>query len=462
MSDTSRAAVATPPESAFQLKRQIGLYAATAITVGNIVGSGIFRSPHSVAQHLTSFPVVLLAWVIGGVLSICGSLALAELAVTHPKTGGLYVFIREGFGDAWGFVFGWANLWVIKPTVIASITTVFALYFCQVLHLPKSAEFPVGAGAILLLTLINWIGVKQGAGTQSLFTTAKMIGILALCAAAFLLPGSHAATEMGAAPVAETHSFAQALALAMISILFAYDGWTDSTYVAGEVIEPSRTLPIAIVWGTWLVIGVYVLTNMAYFHVLGPEGVGRYEAVGTETIRRLVGEWGAKALAVLVAVSTFGTTNGAILTGPRVTQAMAADGLLWQPLARLDPRRGTPTLALWVQAVLACVWLYAAGSFEDVSGWFVTTSWLFYAIVTASLFVQRRRESRGELATPTYRTPLYPFTPIVFVLATGLIIASDLHDSGWRAAAGVIIAALGFPVYALWKGRRAGRAGGAA
>src|SRR5882672_1124546 len=215
------AEVSVPTRPHVELKRQIGLYAATAITVGNIVGSGIFRSPHSVAQHLASFPVVLMAWVIGGVLSICGSLALAELAVTHPKTGGLYVFIREGFGDAWGFVFGWANLWVIKPTVIASITSVFALYFCQVLHLPKSTEFGVGAAAILLLTFVNWLGVKQGARTQSLFTTAKVIGILGLCVAAFALPASHPPSEMGAAAAAQTHSFVQALALAMISILFA-------------------------------------------------------------------------------------------------------------------------------------------------------------------------------------------------------------------------------------------------
>ncbi len=450
---------ATRPATPIELKRQIGLYAATAITVGNIIGSGIFRSPHSVAQHLSTFPTVLMAWVIGGVLSICGSLALAELAVTHPKTGGLYVFIREGFGDAWGFVFGWANLWVIKPTVIASITSVCTLYFCQIMHWPKSAEFPLGAGVILLLTFVNSLGVRHGAGTQSLFTTAKVIGILGLCIAAFALPASHAPSAMGAAPAALPHSFMQALALAMISILFAYDGWTDSTYCAGEVVNPQRTLPIAIVWGTWFVIGVYILTNFAYFHVLGAQGVAGYEAVGSETIRRLLGEFGARALAVLVVVSTFGTTNGAILTGPRVTQAMAADGLLWRPLAQVHPRSGSPNFALWVQAGLSVVWLYAAGSFEDVSGWFVTTSWLFYALTTASLFVQRRRESRGEIATPSYRTPLYPFTPIVFVLATAGIIASDLHDSGWRAAAGVIIAALGLPVYWLWKGRRGSRAG---
>jgi amino acid transporter len=323
-----------------------------------------------------------------------------------------------------------------------------------VLHWPKPAEFPVGAGAILLLTFVNWLGVREGAGTQSLFTTLKVIGIAGLCVAAFTLPQSFPATAVEAVQRAPDTSFLQALALAMISVLFAYDGWTDSTYVAGEVVNPRRTMPIAIVWGTWLVIAVYVLTNIAYFHVLGADGVAQHEAVGSETIRRLLGGGGAAALAVLVAVSTFGTTNGAILTGPRVTQAMAADGLLWKPLARLDPMRGTPGLALWVQGVLSCVWLWFASGFEDVSGWFVTTSWSFYAITTASLFVQRRRESRGEIPVPSYRTPLYPLTPVLFVLATGLIIFSDLRDSGWKAWAGVGIAALGFPVYAVWKGRR--------
>jgi len=244
-----------------------------------------------------------------------------------------------------------------------------------------------------------------------------------------------------------------ALVVAMIPILFAYDGWTDSTYVGGEVVNPRRTLPIAIVWGTVLVIATYVLTNLAYYRVLSPTDVATYEAVGSETIGRLVGDWGRHALAVLVAVSTFGTTNGAILTGPRVTQAMAADGLLWRPLARLDPARGTPVTALWAQAALSCVWLMLARGFEDVSGWFVTTSWLFYGLTTAALFVQRARERRLSARFTDYRTPLYPFTPILFVLVTVAIIASDLISSGWRAAAGVGIAALGLPVYVAWKGR---------
>jgi amino acid transporter len=195
--------------------------------------------------------------------------------------------------------------------------------------------------------------------------------------------------------------------------------------------------------------------------VLSPNDVASYEAVGSETAYRLLGDWGAKAIAVLVAVSTFGTTNGAILTGPRVTQAAAADGLLWKPLAALDPSRGTPSLALWVQAVLSCLWLRASSGFDDVSGWFVTTSWLFYAVTTATVFVQRRREQSGALPRSSYRTPLFPLTPIVFLVVTAVIIVSDFTNGGAiphtfvpRAMAGVLIAATGFPVYYLWRGRR--------
>ena len=431
--------------------RQIGLYAATAITVGNIIGSGIFRSPHSVAQQLGTLPVVLGAWILGGVLSLAGSLVLAELAVAHPKTGGLYVFIREAFGDLWGFVFGWANLWVIKPTVIASITSVFALYFCEALKLPDSAQFGVGAVAILLLTAINARGVREGAGTQSLFTTLKVVGILLLCVAAFFLPHQSAAAQP-AAPALPP--LALGFVAAMISILFAYDGWTDSTYVAGEIKDPGRVLPFAILGGTVLVVLVYVVTNLAYYAVLSPAEMANVEAVGSETVRRVLGPWGAHALAVLVAISTFGTTNGAILTGPRVTQAMAADGLLWPKAAHLS-KRGTPDLALWIQAGLSIVWLALSRGFEDVSGWFVTTSWLFYGLVTAAIFVHKRRQKKGAEPAHPYRTPLYPLTPILFVVVTAVLIVSDLSASGWRACAGVAIAATGIPVYLFWKRARA-------
>lgn len=463
-------AAPTVTAARIDLARKIGLYAATAITVGNIIGSGIFRSPHSVAQELPTLWLVIAAWVVGGVLSMAGSLVLTELAVTHPRTGGLYVFIREGFGDAWAFVFGWANLWVIKPTVIASIVSVFALYFCEVVGLPKSTEFAVGAGAIVLLTFVNWLGVREGTRTQSVFTTAKLVGILVLCVLAFTMPSVHPPGLVEAKSAGSAgHSMMLAFALAMIGILFAYDGWTDSTYVAGEVKDPQRTMPIAILGGTALVIVVYVLANLAYYKVLSPDEVASYEAVGSETVHRLLGDFGARALAVLVAVSTFGTTNGAILTGPRVTQAMAADGMLWKPLANLDAKRETPALALWVQAALSCLWLYFANGFEDVSGWFVTTSWLFYAVTTATIFAQRSREASGAIARPSYRTPLYPLTPILFLLVTGVIIYSDFSASAPfaglqqmgitvpRAMAGVLIAGTGFPAYWLWRSRQRGR-----
>jgi len=446
------------------LKRQIGLYAATAITVGSIIGSGIFRSPHSVALQIQSEPLALFAWFLGGFLSLCGSLVLVELAVAHPQTGGLYVFIREGFGRGLGFAFGWASLWVIKPTVIASITSVFAIYACEALGWPATVHLPLGLAAIAFLTFVNWLGVREGAGTQTLLTTLKVIGILALCAAAFGLP--HPAPASGAgAPALPGNPLILAFVAAMIPILFAYDGWTDSTYVAGEIVNPRRAMPIAILGGTAIVIVVYVMTNLAYFAVLTPAEMAAHEAVGSETIRRLVGEWGGRALAVLVAVSTFGTINASILTGPRVTLAMAADGLFWKRAAHVSPRRGTPDFALWLQAALSATWLsLAARGFEDVSGWFVTTSWLFYGITIAAVFVQRRRGEGGGSAGRdaedpaatggSYRTPFYPLTPIVFILVTVALIASDLAASGWRAAAGVVVAALGFPVYYFWKGRR--------
>jgi amino acid transporter len=453
-------------EESLHLKRRIGLYAATAITVGSTIGSGIFRSPHSVAQEITSIPLTLFAWVLGGLLSLTGSLVLAELAVTHPRTGGLYVFIRESFGDRLGFVFGWASLWVIKPTVIASITSVFATYFCQATGWGTGAELPFGIAAIAVLTFINWLGVREGAGTQSVLSTLKVAGILALCAAAFALPhgapggdAAGAGLAPGAAPgaasgaAAAAKPFFAAFAVAMISILFAYDGWTDSTYVGGELVNPRRNFPFAILGGTLLVTAVYVLTNLAYFTVLTPAEVATHAAVGSEVMRRVVGEWGGRAIAVLVAVSTFGCVSSSVLTGPRVTLAMAADGLFWKRAAHVNERRGTPDMALWLQGVLSVVWLACARGFEDVSGWFVTTSWVFYGFTIAALWVQRRREARGELPTPEYRSPWHPLPAILFILVTAALITSDLTASGWRAAAGLIVAATGFPVYS-WMTRR--------
>ncbi len=443
------------------LKRQIGLYAATAITVGSIIGSGIFRSPHSVAQELSSGTIMLFAWVLGGLLSLCGSLVLAELAVAHPETGGLYVFLRRAFGDRLGFVFGWASLGVIKPTVIASIASVFAIYFCDAVGLPASAQFGAAATAILVLTVINWLGVREGTNTQTLLTTLKVIGILGLCVAAFLLPHGGPTDATTTASPAASHPLLLALVLAMIPILFAYDGWTDSTYVAGEIVNPRRTMPIAILLGIVIVVAVYVMTNLAYFSVLSPTEVGQYEAVGSETIRRILGDGGGRALAVLVSVSTFGTVSASILTGPRVTLAMAADGLFWRRAAHVSERRGTPDFALWLQAALSITWLWFAGGFEDASGWFVTTSWLLYGLTIAAVFVKRRREARGEVPVDegSYRTPLYPLTPVLFILVTVALIASDLSASGWRAGAGVAIAAIGFPLYE-WM-RRSRRGAGA-
>src|SRR5258705_1555604 len=381
------------------------------------------------------------------------------MAVSHRRTGGLYVFIRESFGARLAFIFGWASLWVIKPTVIASIASVFATYFCQAVGLGKGAEFFAGFGAIAFLTFVNLLGVKQGTGTQTVLTTLKVLGILVLCLAAFLLPHGGAPHGQVVTEPHRGHPFLLAFAFAMIPIFFAYDGWTDSTYVGGEIVNPTRNFPIAILGGTLLVVLVYVITNTAYFSVLSPGEVATYEAVGAETMRRILGDWGGRALAVLVAVSTFGTVNASILTGPRVTLAMAADGLFWKRAAHVNVNRGTPDVALWIQGPPATVWLWFAGGFEDVSGWFVTTSWLFYGLTIAGLFMYRRQERAGFIERASYRPPSFPLTPLLFILVTVAIVASDLSSSGWRAAAGVLVAALGLPFSFIWTRRRVQRAG---
>jgi amino acid transporter len=191
--------------------------------------------------------------------------------------------------------------------------------------------------------------------------------------------------------------------------------------------------------------------------VLSPAEVATYEAVGAETMRRILGPWGGRALAVLVAISTFGTVNSSILTGPRVTLAMAADGLFWKRGAHVNVNRGTPDVAIWIQGALSVIWLWFAGGFEDVSGWFVTTSWLFYGLTIAGLFIYRRKERAGQIAPPSYRTPLYPLPALLFILVTVAIVVSDLGSSGWRAAAGVLVAALGWPFSYIWtRGSRRG------
>jgi APA family basic amino acid/polyamine antiporter len=322
------------------------------------------------------------------------------------------------------------------------------------------AQLPVGLTAIGVLTFVNWLGVREGTATQTTLTTLKVAGILLLCIAAFALPhhapAAGAAASATAAPATPMHPLWLAFVAAMIPIFFAYDGWTDSTYVAGEVVNPTRNLPIAILGGTLIVIAVYVLTNLAYFAVLTPAEMAGAVAVGSETVRRILGDWGGRALAVLVAVSTFGTISASILTGPRVTVAMASDGLFWKPAAHVHERRGSPDIALWLQCVLSWVWLtVAVGGFEDVSGWFVTTSWLFYGLTVAGVFILRRKEAAaGREPAASYRTWLYPLTPILFILVTLAIIGSDLASSTWRAAAGVVIALLGLPIYHFWFGRR--------
>lgn len=425
-----------------------------------IIGAGIFRAPASVAQYLPSAPLMLSAWVIGAVLSLAGGLAAAELGVRYPRSGGQYVFLREAFGPAVAFAFGWTWTIVSKPSVLAGGATIFALYFSSLVGLGTRSQKPLAVGALALLTFVNCLGVKSGTRTQNLFTAAKAAGLAALGIVAFASgrgDWSHfAGTEGGTG--GDAHSLPVALALGLITILYAYDGWFDLTYTAGEVREPGRVLPRAILLGTAACAGLYLLANAAYIYLIAPAEMAGLENIAVVAFERAFGPAGGSALAALVVISTLGIVNGSILTGVRVPYAMARDGLLFSPLGRVHPRTLSPVNALAVQGSLSAVIVLFAEGFKEIASLFVSTTWFFYAVTLLGLLVLQRRERRTGAPPGTsgegYRMPLSPWPAVLFVVVTLFIIGSDLFFGGPRVLAGLGIALAGVPVYWVWRGVR--------
>lgn len=414
------------------LRRVIGYWDALALVVGLIIGSGIFRAPASVAEHLPSAPLMMLAWFVGGLLSLAGGLSAAELGVRFPKSGGQYVFLREAFGPSVAFAFGVTTVVISKPSVLAGIATVFALYASGLVGLPPEFQKLLAAGAIVLLTTINCLGVKSGTRTQNLLTLLKTAGLALLGVAAFAsgrgdwshfaraggalagaAGGSALGGSLGAAgiaagvplsggllPAAAPHSLPIALALGLVTILYTYDGWIDVTYTAGEVVRPERVLPRAILTGTFVCTGLYLAANAAYLYLLDPAEMPHYKNVAAVALERAFGHAGGTTLAILVIVSTLGILNGSILTGVRVPFAMGRDGMLFRFLGRVHPRTLSPVNALIAQGAFACVVLLFASGFDEIASLFVSTTWFFYAVSFTGLLVIQWRERRRAAGLP--------------------------------------------------------------
>jgi APA family basic amino acid/polyamine antiporter len=453
-----------PAEAPFRrpaLVRRLGLWSAVAVLVGSTIGSGIFRSPAGVATRLPGPGPMLAVWAIGGLFALCGALTLAEIAGAFPETGGLYIYIREGFGKLPAFLFGWSELVLIRAASLGAVSTTCAEYGFRLFGRDPSAPehvaqvHYVAAGAIALTAFFNYRGLRWGSAVQNVTTFAKYGGLLfiVLVALALGLPatGGHYTPVV---PAGSLH--AVPFGLALVSVLWAFDGWADLSFVAGEVKDPRRVLPRALIGGTLAVVAIYLLANIAYLAVLPVGEIARSKLVAADVAQRVMGTRGAIFVAATVVVSTFGTLNGSLLTSPRIFYAMSEDRLFFQKVGAVHPRYGTPYVAVAVSATLGIAFVLLR-TFEQLSDTFVTAIVPFYALGVAAVFVMRRRPGYD----PPFRVPLYPVVPALFVLATICLLANALinPETRWATAAVLGTVALGTPVFYATVGR-SGASGG--
>lgn len=438
------------------LPRRLGLWSAIAIVVGSTIGSGIFRSPAGIADRLPGPLPLLSIWVVGGLFAICGALTLAEVASALPQTGGLYAFLRTGWGRLTGFLFGWAQLVIIRAAALGAIAITFAEYFVRVLGYdptqPPYDQYPpyVAAGAIALTATFNVVGVRWGAMVTNLTTLAKFGGLLFIIVIALAvgLPetGGHFT------PAVPAGSFALApFGLALVSVLWAYDGWADLSYAAGEVKEPRRNLPRALIGGTLAVILIYLLANIAYLAVLPVGEVRTSRLVAADVAQRLIGRGGVVFVATTVMISTFGTLSTTLLTTPRIIFALADDGMFFRKVAEVHPRFQTPWVAIGLVGLMGIAFVLSQ-TFERLADTYVTAVLPFYALGVGSVFVLRKRAGYA----PSFRTPLYPIVPVLFIASTLFLLLNSLVEESSRTATLIIfgVILLGIPVYYATVGRR--------
>lgn len=452
--------------AAVELRRELGLNAATAIVIGTVIGSGIFLVPKAMILKVGSLDLLFLVWIVAGILSVFGALTYAELAAAMPEAGGEYVYLREAYGPFYGFLYGWIQTLVAKSGSIAAIGTGFMLYFANFFPVLDVTAFeiplPIGPGGgplpirygqfataalILALAFINYLGVRLSGAVQVVFTASKVGLILLLVAVGLLFGNGSWGHFQESIPVAGgiTAFFA-----AMVSALWAYDGWNNVSMVSSEIQKPNRNLPIALIAGTLIVMAVYLMTNVAYFYVLSPAEVAGADRVAADMMRRVAGDSGAAAVSVIAMVSIFAALNGSILSGSRVPYAMARDGMFFAALKTVNPQHRTPGNALLFMSALASL-LAFSGRFDEIITYVIFTSWILYAMTTAGVIVLRRK--RPDLARP-YRTLGYPVVPVLFVVAAGCILVSTLLESPRESLIGMSMIAVSYPFYRYWSRKK--------
>ncbi len=429
-----------------QLVRRLGLWASIGIVIGVTIGSGIFRTPAGIATRVPDPTWMLAVWLLGGLISLCGALSVAELAAAMPHTGGWYVYLREGWGRLLGFLFGWSELVLIRASAVGAISTVFGEYFLRSIGIdPAVHEMAadwLSAGAIVFAALVNVRGVQFGAAIAGISTIAKFGALAFLVLVSFLLGGSAGASVSNfSAPGADVN--AGLFGLALISVLWAYDGFADLSFAAGEVSNPQRNLPRAIIFGTLAILTIYLSANVAYLYVSPVEEVAKSRLIAADTMQAIFGQTGVAFISVVVMLSAFGALNASMLASPRVFFAMADDGLFFKTVARVHPTYKTPYVAILLAAALGVLFVLTR-TFEQLADTFVLSIWPFYAFGTAALFKLRR--TRPDMPRP-YKVWGYPVVPAVFILGVIYLVTNALiTDPLWTGVTFAIVLA-GVPVY---------------
>jgi len=449
-----------------ELVKGLGVYGATSVVAGTMIGTAIFVVPSIMLQQVGTPSMVIVVWAFAGILTLFGALGYAELGAALPQAGGEYVYIHRAYGPLLGFLYGWTQFIVAKTASIAAIATGFVIYLAYffpglkdvIWHSSLSLaghDLPLrltglqlaAAAMILLLSGLNVLGVRRSGALQTVFTASKLVVLVILIVLgltlghgsfenfrSFLQPGTHG-------------GFLAAFGVATVSALWAYDGWNNLSMVAGEVDQPQRNIPRALIIGCLLVIVVYVLVNIAYFWVLAPGDVVNTRTVAAEAAWRLLGKAGGAFVAVGVMISTFATLNGSILAGSRVPYAQARDGLFPEALAGLHPRFRTPAASILAQACIAGLFALS-GTYESLYTKVIFSEWLFYALVTVSLFILRRREP--NLVRP-YRTSGYPIVSLIFVILAGLLLINTFFQRRTDSLWGLALIGSGIPAYLIWR-----------
>jgi basic amino acid/polyamine antiporter, APA family len=437
-------------------RRALGTFDATMLVVGGIIGAGIFINPYLVAQRLSSGGLVLAAWVAGGAIALAGAYAFAELAALFPRAGGQYVYLYHAFHPLVGFLFGWASLLMIQGGGLAAVAITFAQYALRLSGASTERVVPLAVGALALLALVNVLGVKPGSRLLNTLVVLKIAALAAVIGGGLLLAKS-APPLPASAPAPAGASGLAAFGAALIPILFSYGGWQNANVVSEEIRDSRRTLPVALLAGTAIVILVYVLVNVVYLGALGRDGLAATATPAADAVRRLFGPRADRLIAAAIAVSTFGFLDLTLLAPTRIYYAMAKDGLFFPAFARLHRRFQTPVLSIVLQAAWAIL-LVLTGTYADLVDSVVFADWIFFGLTVAALFVFRRRPP-ATAETGAFHAPGYPVLPALFVAAAALVVWSAIRSNPSRSGVGAGLLAAGVPVYLLFARRPKNGAG---